>query len=184
MEKGSHHYILCLDPEDTEASKFALEYTKARLAHAGDLVVLFSVLDRSLYFPREDWSAPHFLASVCLAVDLHTARPLTPSRNRNFAPTVDKEAVAKLEAQLKEAETARLDKAAEGFPEGVRVRSVVEFSGDGPKIEKIVEACQANSCEIIIVGRRKQHSLQRWLGAGSVSTSLLTNTDYSVLVVR
>lgn len=56
------------DPEDTDASHRALAYTKARLAHAGDLVVLFSVLEHSLYFPLEDWGAPGFTSYV-LALD-------------------------------------------------------------------------------------------------------------------
>ncbi|KAK4703693.1 hypothetical protein P7C70_g2518, partial [Phenoliferia sp. Uapishka_3] len=66
-DAGFHHYLLCLsadmlgtalqDPEDTDASKKALEYTKSRLAQAGDLVVLLSILEHPLVFPADGWSS-------------------------------------------------------------------------------------------------------------------------------
>ena len=39
-------------------------------------------------------------------------------------------------------------------------------------------------CELVIVGRRQRGAFKRWVGSGSISTALLTNTDYTVLIVR
>ena len=61
---------------------------------------------------------------------------------RAYSEVADTDAEKALEKQLQDAELARLKKEVEGFAPGVRVQSRVEFSAMGPKIEKIVEACQ------------------------------------------
>ncbi|KAK4700804.1 hypothetical protein P7C70_g5440, partial [Phenoliferia sp. Uapishka_3] len=163
-EAGKHHYLLCLDPEDTDASKKALDYTKHRLAHKGDLVVLFSALQHPVFFPVDGWEGAG-LVSV-------------------YTNARDEVEMRKLRTEMEDAAFKHLKDCAEGFAEGVRVHIRVVFGGAGPKVTEIVEACEFHKCEIIIVGRRKRGALQRWLGSGSVSTALLTNTDFSVLVVR
>ncbi|KAL8278111.1 hypothetical protein RQP46_009435 [Phenoliferia psychrophenolica] len=122
MEAGAHHYLLCLDPEDSDASTRALQYTKSRLAHKGDLVVLFSVLQHPLSFPLDDWAAPGFTSI--------------------YSSAVDKVAMKELEKQLQDVEVERLAQAAKGFQDGVRVLTRVEFVAAAPKIEKICEAAQ------------------------------------------
>ncbi|KAK4702498.1 hypothetical protein P7C70_g3726, partial [Phenoliferia sp. Uapishka_3] len=89
-----------------------------------------------------------------------------------------------LKTQIKEAVTEKIRKASEGFPDGVTVETIVTFAKHHKKVVDLVDSCESHHCEIIVVGRRKRGPLQRFLGSGSVTTALLTNTNFSVLVVR
>ncbi|KAL8293551.1 hypothetical protein RQP46_000252 [Phenoliferia psychrophenolica] len=157
MDSGAHHYLLCLDPSDTDASRRALEYTKSRLAQPGDLVMLLSVT-----------SPPTPIAGV----------QLFSSESRRL----------ELRDELIALENERLIKISQGFQPGVRVEHhavIAPAAGVQSIVEMIVEEAQLSKCEIIITGRRPHGSLkERFIGSGSISTALLTNTNYSVLVVR
>lgn len=61
---------------------------------------------------------------------------------RVYSNAVNRDEVAKLDAELVKAQTDRLGKAAQGFAEGVQVETRAVFSSAGPKVAKIVEMCE------------------------------------------
>ncbi|KAM0748498.1 adenine nucleotide alpha hydrolases-like protein [Meredithblackwellia eburnea MCA 4105] len=158
VDPGQHHYIVCLDPKDSEASMAALNYAKSRLATAGDLVVLLTVLP----------IMPDFVNVYAFGGGMVT-------------DYYDEDILKKRNNYWRKQSLQHLDKLAQGFPANVNVHVRVAY---GDPLSKIVEAADFHKADMIITGRRKMGKVQRFFSSGSLSTSLLTNTQYSVLVIR
>ncbi|KAM0748497.1 hypothetical protein T439DRAFT_327759 [Meredithblackwellia eburnea MCA 4105] len=162
LEQGKHTFVLCLDPEDSDASLKALDYTRNRLAVEGDVVVITSVL------PLLSDTAPN-----PYAYGIYSG--LIPQE------FFDQERVHKHNEYMRKRSLHHLETFAKDFKEGVTLRLHLAF---GDPVPKLVEVADHHNADVLVVGRRKLGRFKRFFSAGGISSCLLTNTERSVLVIR